>query len=379
MIRQKLLPLFMLAFATGFLWPAEENLDDLFASPEPDRQEEPQQKDHLASFVTEEKIKLSGYFEAIGGIGAGWTDWPELKDPGLYFDRNIGLSTSVTLYMDARPDPDFRFFGAFAATMNPMGGSASWTQFNISELFIDYTLQDTIFIRLGQHASSWGQGRIFTESNLMADSEAAFSLRASLPALLNGVSAIVLAKNNAASYKDLYYAGKAELVVWNTLLSLGAKYREEVGLKGLLSVKKVILGTDILADFVLSWDTRPEPEYMLLGGFFKEWERIKLYGEYLGKLDTTGSFRHNIAMVFGYKKILGSVFNLGLDYRHEFQENSGYITSALVWKPWKYITASLTMPVVYGPAGSYYVKSKNPDPAGRRLALLFGLEMQVNF
>lgn len=379
MIKQKLLPLFMLAFATGFLWPAEENLDDLFASPEPDRQEEPQQKDHLASFVKEEKIKLSGYFEAIGGIGAGWTDWLEAKDPWRYFDGNIGLKTLARLYIDARPDPDFRFYGAFAATMNPMAGSASWTQFKISELFIDYTWLDAVFIRFGQHGSTWGQGRLFTESNLMAGSEAAFSLRASLPAFLNGVSAIVLAENNAASYKDLYYAGKAELVAWNTLLSLGAKYREEVGLKGLLSVKKVILGTDILADFLLSWDTRFEPEYMLLGGFFREWERIKLYGEYLGKLDRQRNFEQHIGLVLGYKKILGSVFNLGLDLRHEFSENSGYITSALVWKPWKYITVSLALPVVYGPSGSYYVKSENPDPAGRRLALLFGLEMKVSF
>jgi len=236
-----------------------------------------------------------------------------------------------------------------------------------------------VFIRLGQHASSWGQGRLFTESNLMAGSEEDFSLRASLPALLNGVSAIVLAKNNAASYKDLYYAGKAELVVWNTFLSLGAKYREADGLKGLLSVKKVILGTDILSDFVLTLDAGFEPEYMLLGGFFKEWERIKLYGEYLGKLDKPKSFEHYIGLVLGYKNIFGSTFNLGLDFRHEFQGNSGYITSALVWKPWKYITASLALPVVYGPADSYYVKPENPDPAGRRLALLFGLEMKVNF
>lgn len=379
----------LLLFCLGFFLLSHayaDDLDDLFLAPEPDKVEEAPEKDHLASVAKEEKLKLSGYFEAIGGIGAGWEEWPELQDLGQYFDGSIGFKADANLYVDARPDKDFRFFASFATSINPMDGSNKWTDFKISELFVDYTLLDSIFIRLGQHSTSWGQGKIFTNSNLMADSAGNFSFRAGMPAVLNGIQALILAKQTIDYYKDLIYAAKVDAVFWNTYFSLGARYQADEGIKGLFSIKKVVFGTDLLSDVTISQEgtelDSTEFDFTALAGFFREWDSLKLYGEYLGKGHVGQSvegYEQKIGLDFGYKHIFGSGFNYGLEYRHEFKDNSGYIINALAWKPWKYITATLALPLVYGPTGAFYVTEGNPDLAKRRIALLFGLEMKVNF
>lgn len=358
-----------------------ENLDDLFADPEPDLAVQAPAVDHLAAFVQDDRIGLSGYFEATGGVGAGWTSWPVLSDPSQGFDGTVGLTATARLYLDARPDPDFRFYGAFSTTMNPLagGGSTAWPSFGISELFIDYTWLGSVFIRMGQHGMAWGQGRLFEGiTNLMSDAGGMFSLRASLPALLSGVSAVALLPPGATSYQQLAYAAKADLVFLETLLSLGVRYQKDSGPSALVSVKRTIWGVDILADAALrytetSWNPR------ILAGFFKEWERAKLYGEYYYDGTAQPGLDHTAGLAFGYKDVLGTPLDLGLKWFHAFLDHSGSATAALVWKPWKYITAIVALPVAYGPDGGRYVAASNPDAAKRRLALLFGLEMKVSF
>lgn len=357
-----------------------ENLDDLFNDPVPDEVAAAPIVDHLAGYVQKDTVTVSGSFNAKGGLLAGWKTWPVLSDLSLGFDGNVGLTAKANLYLDARPDPDFRLYGAFSSSVNPLEKVYAWPQFAISELFVDYTLMGTLLVRLGQHGMTWGQGRLFEGiTNIMSDAGGSFSLRASLPALLNGVSAVALInRDDIVSYQQACYAAKADIVVLETMLSLGARIQLDDGLKALFSLKKVLWGVDLLADVAIhkvgeDWNPR------VLAGFFKEWEYAKLYGEYYGDGTSDGGFAHIAGLAFGYKDILGTPLDLGIKWLHAFADQSGSVTPAVVWSPWNHLSANVAAPFVYGPEDGRYVTSNNPDGAKRRIVIVFGLELSASF
>lgn len=370
-----------LVLAASVSWAQEEeSLDDLFDDPAGDTVSEAAPTDHLAQFVTDDKISFSGYFIAEGGVGAGWTSWPVLSDPAAGFDGTVGLTATANLYFDARPDPDFRFYGYVTTSMNPLAGAATWSGFSIGELFIDYTWLGDVFIRMGKHDIAWGQARLFEGvTDIMADAVSGFSLRASLPTLLDGVSVIgMINRADVTSYRQVCYAAKVDEVLFGTMLSLGARYQLDEGLNALVSVKRVLWGVDLLADAVLHYDD--EAFYpRVLAGFFREWPDVKLYGEYYYDGSTEGGLDHTAGLACGFNNIVGSPLDLGLQWIHAFLDGSGSATAGITWKPWKYITATIAVPVAYGPDGSRYVTTLNDDIADRRLALVFGLEMEVSF
>ncbi|MBN2874798.1 MAG: hypothetical protein JXM71_06865 [Spirochaetales bacterium] len=370
----------VLACSIAVVAQESENLDDLFDAPADDSVVMDTETDHLAQFVTEDTIRFSGSFNAVGGIGAGWTSWPVVRDLSAGFDGTVGLTATTNLYVDAMPDPDFRLYGYVTTSMDPLSGGKTWNGFSIGELFVDYTWLGNVFIRMGTHSITWGQARLFEGvTNLMADAATDFSLRASLPTVLGGVSVIGLVNKDATtSYTQVCYAAKADEVLWNTMLSVGARYQLDEGLNALLSVKKVLWGVDLLADTVIHYDDASfYPK--VLAGFFKEWPDVKLYGEYYYDGSASIGLDHVTGLACGFNNIAGTPLDLGLQWIHAFIDGSGSATAGLTWKPWKYITATLALPVAYGADGSRYVTTSNSDPARRRLAMVFGLEMAVSF
>jgi hypothetical protein len=326
---------------------------------------------------------ISGSFNATGGAIAGWTQWPDPANLDTGFDGTIGLTTSATLNIDARPDPDFHLYGTMTTSMNPLVG-VNWSSFVLGELFVDYTWLGNVFIRMGKHSITWGQGRLFSGStNIMNDTFSGFALRASLPTLLDGVSAIGLLKNGyfesgtLASYREFGYAIKADQVLFGTLLSLGGRYQVDEGLNAILSVKRTVLGVDLLADVVLH-DSEAARYNRVLTGFFKEWTDFKVYGEYYYTGAATGVADHSAGLACGFNNVFGTPVDLGAQWIHAFVDGSGTVTTGLTWVPWKFITATIAVPVVYGDDGSRHVLA-NADPVKRRVSLAFGLEMAVSF
>jgi len=362
----------------------EENLDDLFSDPVEDTIAEVPATDHLSRFVTQDTIAFSGSFNAKGGAIAGWTRYPLLGDLLGGFDGTVGLVSTVTLSFDARPDPDFRLFGTVSTSIDPVNGSYTWPAFALSELFIDYTWLGDVFIRMGKHSVTWGQGRLFEAiTNIMADASSGFALRASLPTLLNGVSAIGLMKSGyfesgtLASYKQVCYALKADQVLWGTMLSLGGRYQVDEGLNAILSVKRVVLGVDLLADAVLH-ESDGSRYFRALAGFFKEWQDVKLYGEYYYTGAAAGEAEHLAGLAVGFNNVFDTPVDLGAQWLHALSDGSGTVTAGLTWSPWKFITVTVAVPVVYGEAGTHFILA-NDDPAKRLVSIALGLEMAVSF
>lgn len=364
----------------GVAGAQDESLDDLFDDPVEDVVLAQTDIDHLAQYTTDTGIRWGGNFNAVGGVSAGWTAWPDPSDLTAGFDGLYGLVPKATMYADARPDPDFRFYGSVVVTMDPLNGQATWDVVSINELFIDYTWLGQVFVRLGKHDIAWGQARLFEGyTDLMADAIEGFSLRASMPTWLDGVSALVLVNDEEVfSYRQVTYAGKAELILLGGMLSVGARWQIDAGLDALVSLKKVAWHTDLFAD--IEYHGAADSRYAkVLAGFYREWDDLKLYGEYWYDGSNPSYFDQTFGVAFGYNNLGATTIDLGLQWIHTFVDNSGIATAGITWKPWKFIEATIAVPVAYGADASRYATSYNTDPGKRRIALVFGLEMDVSF
>lgn len=344
---------------------ADLEVDSLFEQPAADivvDSAASQAVDNLKALNKSDTITVSGCFKTAGGAAFGWTEYPEPADIGAHWDMTPLANASATLSIDARPDPDVRVFGTFGFYVVPSSGSFTWSQITVDELFCDYTLLGTAFLRLGKHTVSWGQGRLYVPGNLMSDSANGTTLRVSFPTVLSGISFLVLAQDSfflnvsAPSYAELAYGTMADAVLADTRVSLGVRYRSggpaPEGARIVLSVKRTLLGTDFLCDVVYR-DRFGTPDWSVLGGFYREWEKIKVYGEYQYDGDPNRIREQYIGLALGVSDLLGSGVDLGLKWLHTVSSGSGGLALGLTFTPAKYITATFAIPYIYGENGRY--------------------------
>lgn len=362
----------------------EESIDDLFDDPDEDVVADNTGQDLLNQFEESEKVVLKGYFSARGGGGVGWDKTPDSSDLTDGFGPVVGAESIASLSFDARPDPTFRLYGKIYTEIDPTGSSESWTDPEFEELFGDYNWLDKAYFRIGKHRVKWGQGRIFTPGDLVAESEDGVTVRATLPTVLDGVSFVSFYddsfKENEENLngQDLAYGMIADKTFGSINLSSGLRVRKGEKLKTLNSFKTVLFGTDLFSDLVLHIDENNKPLFEVLGGFFREWTDFKLYGEYWFDGSDENYNDHNIGLAAGYKNIFTTSLDLGIEWQHAFIDDSGSILTVLQWNPWKNIKASIGLPLIYGGDDSRYVKD-NDSPVDSRAACVFFLELTSSF
>jgi len=345
------------------------DIDSLFEDPREDieqAREASPQADHRSSFEKADKVVISGNFTAIGGGAFGWTEFPDPNRPELYWDRTPLASSEAAFVLNARPDPTFRFYAKYLATMKPKDGF-TWTSLTLSELFCDYIYRDFLYARFGKQTIGWGQGRLYTPGDLMDTSEEGTSVKLSLPTVLSGVSFVALAKKTyfrdikTPSYTEVVYGAIADATLAGFRLTAGARYQKDaktadssfgLGFNGLASIKRTILGTDLFADAVLK-ENGGAPVWSLLGGFFREWTNTKLYGEYEWDDGTAADSVHRAGLAFTRKKLFGSGFDLGFKWLHSFSDGSGGLAVGVTASPQKHLSLSFAIPVVYGANGRF--------------------------
>ena len=388
-MKLKFLSIFLLlSFFYVFAASAQQNddIDDLFDEPSEDIVVENTETDHITQFEKEEKINFSGSFSAIGGGAFGWKDTPDFSDPLSGFDAEVGATSKTWLKFNAKPDPDFAVTGNFYTEIDPSGGDTDWSEAVIDELFCDYTWLDTVFVRIGKHIITWGQGRLFTPGNLMDNSEDGVAFRVSFPSFLSGLSLVTLLDENMAqdgqslSSKDVAAGALLDTLIGNLYYSVGTRYQRSEGLRVLNSLKKVVNKIDFFTDLVFTYDdNRDQYFFQTVAGFFREWEDFKFYGEYNFEGKTYGGNDHNIGLAFGYNNIFTTPFDFGLEWRHGFMDKSGKLLPGLSWSPWKFVKANIAVPVNYGTTGSKYYDEDDDDLAKRRLAFVMSLELSKSF
>jgi len=362
-------------------------LDELFDEPAKDAVVADTGVDHTEIYGPDERLVFSGYFRALGGAIVGYRDWPALDDLSDNLDLGAGVVAEAVVSIDARPSSIASMHGSFGTKFDP-ANEFNWGKFNILELYGDYILADAMFFRVGQFESVWGQGRIFNPGNFMDDSGEAFTIRAAFPAFLKGVTTYTFGSGDVQSMEDLSYAAKMDFLILDTYLSGGLLYKYIDGYAGLGSIKKVVFGTDLFSDVVMRYSAEGIMSWEGIAGFFKEWNRIRLYGEYFLAFTETSLSDQKLGLALGLSDIFKTNIDLAVKWEQSLDDGSGIWIGGISWSPLKYITANIGLPVVYGDVGTYYVDTSYVDSEdedlevgldGYRIGLIVTLLMKISF
>ncbi len=243
---------------------------------------------------------------------------------------------------------------------------------DLNEVFVDYTLRETVFFRAGRQGLTWGHGRLLgNPANLVSRVSEGVAVRMTLPAGNGTLNGVVYSKegwiNNPYPNIDprtFAYAGLWELSMGPLALSLSSHFKmkddikEDIG--SATSISFGIGSFNIAADLVGHWNrTNPSwipVEWEVLGQIF--WENDSrswsLLSEYLFDSSVGAGLGHYTSLGIKTPKFIGSRWQPTILWKHAFQDNSGEFVTGVSGSIAPGLNLTMGIPVVYGYPGSYY-------------------------
>ena len=245
----------------------------------------------------------SGTVKVGGSLTAGITTNTILYSPdSTDFGENIKNSKltpdlSALLSVDARPTQNLRLYTKFGLAYPFVNKALSTTYqtssspiptfktsttitdwFKLKELFTDFSIKDTAFFRFGVHTVTWGAGYFFSPVSDMINTssidpenpekqvDGALNLRTQIvfPGSQNCLWFYVIPSTNftnqtAESYlRDTALAGKADILIGNWELGLGAFYKYQNAPKAMLTATGSLKKVSFFGEFVYSYGADTE-------------------------------------------------------------------------------------------------------------------------
>jgi len=283
------------------------------------------------------------------------------------------FKTTATVKLDARPEPYLRFYSSLQTSLND--DKMSFDPPAIKELFVDYTLADTVFFRAGLQSLTWGQGRLLgNPANLVSRVSDGVALRATLPAGPGTLNGVIYSKSSwlNAGYanhnpKAFGYAGQWETTTGplSTALAGHFKVDDDAGqdIGGSASLSFPLGPVDAAADLVGHW-ARQNPahppwkpaEWQAVGRLL--WENSdrswSILSEYQFDSTVEAGRGHYGALALKTPKLAGSDWRPALRWKHAFQDNSGEVVAGIGGTIAPQLKMSVGVPLIYGAPGTYY-------------------------
>lgn len=214
----------------------------------------------VEDLLTSEVAKVGGRFDFSVSISAD----PEAIES--IDDIDASYTLSPTVYVDSRPDADFRVFiktGLAYTTASAEGGGSGGASLNVEELFSDVTLSDWLYLRAGKQKMAWGVGYFFSPADLVSleaidpdepesDLEGPVAVRLHLPYKTTNAYAYAML-DDLPDGGSAGWAGKIEFVLGPAELTAGGYYEEGSvsGVMGTLSAG--IWDFDVFAEAVAQY------------------------------------------------------------------------------------------------------------------------------
>lgn len=308
---------------------------------------------NLLDRFTRESLTFYGSVStAIGGI-AGYKELPPFDTP-IVSDVDVGGYVNFTnnLSFRARPDPSVSIQGTFQ-TQYPTG------QFYllVSEIFVTYVLYERLFFRVGKQTITWGNGRIYDDTNLTAGAENGYSFKLTVPVSQAAFTAVVMDQpawryTDTAGAQDLNYAGQMTLPIGPVEFLAMALYpsarrrAEGTPAKGILGVKTTVLSVDYFHESLVN----RQKQYTALSGFFKEWSdpQIQFYGEHRYRFGPDIPTDHQTSLNLLWKKFYHPQLDVGVRWNQAWRDNSGFVIPGLKLKTLPNLTMGFALPLYYG-------------------------------
>jgi hypothetical protein len=331
-------------------------LDDLFSNTN-DTVATPPSGSALASLETNQPMTFTGKIYAMVAGAAGYASTPSLYSPLDGLVPIGGGSVTNYIYIDARPDPSFRFHGALEMAFPGFTPT-------MSELWFDYSMADVIFFRGGRQIIGWGNSRIFSAGDLMDNSSTALSLKTYLPFGANGLTLVTMVQDPGAlgSVVGLKpeLAPRLDLVIGSFEFSEAGTYQVGGADRWASIVKTSHFGAELYGEVFGTWG--PGSNFQLSSFESIFWQtrsqKLSLYAEHYYDGSSGYPNDQRIALL-GSLKIDG--VTLGLQWNHAFTDGSGQIMPAVTLHPFNHLTVTIGVPVSYGADGSIYAGQEPAD------------------
>ncbi|WP_187759699.1 hypothetical protein [Thiospirochaeta perfilievii] len=265
------------------------NFDDMFGEEGDDTFLEvvEDQSDEVAApsseLLTTNGVEFGGTFSSSISAGVTYSDFPGVSDIFKDYDDTFTPSLSATLYFNARPTEDTRFFGKVSTDI-PFYKSAkvllanedyvpgavyvaedptktnyregtpatvSIPEIKIEELFTDFNYKNRVFFRVGKQNAKWGVGYFFSPADFLslesidpenptADREGPIAIKVSAPFGLNNLYTYITVPNSVfetgdASVTDLIIAPMFQVLLGDTEVSSGIYYQKDSAPRAMLS------------------------------------------------------------------------------------------------------------------------------------------------
>lgn len=327
--------------------------------------------------LTTSPTTVGGSFSGTGGIGLGFLEWPESDAAGDQslrdlLEYSILYSSTASVTVDSRPAPYLRFHTKVSTSLS--SSSLIYTAPTISELFIDYTLAERYFFRVGRYGMTWGNGRLFDNpADLVDRVEDGAAVRISFPLWPGGsFSGLVYSRSawdpETNGYRAFAWAGQVDTTAGPVTGELSGHYKdgEPVGTALGITVGKGEF--TVAAEGV--WNIDPDDpggngdSWLALGNFF--WENDSrswsLTGEYQydhNATDENGG-RHLVGFALAAPSLktggtgrTGS-WRPGLRWKHAIEDTSGEIVLGTKGAVAPRLDLSVGVPVIYGTPGTYF-------------------------
>jgi len=406
------LALLVILLGAAFPGRAEEGVDGMFSDPGTGIIEEPKEGLDIEALTADKKPRFSGSAAASGGLVLGIADWSKpITAPGAIAATPFYL-IETALKLDVRPASFIRIFGSFQVDSpydDPATAEETAIAFSpvlVDELFLDYTLADLLYFRVGKQKITWGQGRLFNPGDYLSNADDGISIKGFLPLGANGLTLVGLGEGvlgpTAPAYDDvaelIAVAGLFESSLSRLTFGLSAYYRIAPGLRTGAYLKAPIAGVDLALEGVLEWGTDPTDldSAAVLTSLFWEGGRHKwqLILEYLFDTSVPGYLGHSVGLGLLARNWLPGGWKPGLRWVHSFADVSGQLLVGVDGPIARYLRLAVAFPIRYGRSAGYYSRylvselpgaeyldrfENNQIPGNLAAAVLVMLTLSVDF
>jgi hypothetical protein len=205
------------------------------------------------------------------GVDIGGSFYSTFRSSWIWYedsdDSDLAVDLGAKIFLDARPDENFRFFLKVSA-FYPFSESGWSSELNnagveIVELFSDFNIKNRIFFRTGKQTVKWGVGYFFSPADVInlsridpedpeEEREGPIALKIHIPLGVNNLYFYTIAEN-IDKPEDLSFAPKFEFVISRTEIGIGGIYRKDYAPRGMVTISTSIADVRLFGEAVVSY------------------------------------------------------------------------------------------------------------------------------
>ena len=357
--------------------------DALFGQTEEEAVEEEEEPVSVLESLEEETRGILWGGKITSDLQALWY-WQE-PEAGPADERSWDPRFGGDLFIDARPDRDYRVYGKARFVFDGTDSSLDGT---VEELFADFNYRQKLRFRMGKQTISWSVGYLYSPADVLnlesidpldpeADREGPLALKTQLP-LKNMNCQLYTLFQEMDGPEEITWAPKAEFLMGNWELGTGAVLDPRMTPKGALFLTGPVGQLDFLGEALVQYGSDRE---FFSGETFEDRlflsatagllyndsdDRLTLLGQYwydgeaqsMENGDTIGHHRGGASASKGFllnrEAERSHVLTASLLWLGDFSDLSGMVRGGLEWEPMDHAALGVTGLFRYGGSLSSY-------------------------